>query len=503
MSDDKKFPAASEGMKELFNMQSDESTSDLDALSNDSGTENSLSNSSTDPSTSKPPMDLPIGDFDNSQLDSQLAEQAQVAEEVIQDLQAPDEVENLNDILKTQASVKQTTNESSLVEANFIQKIIGTKAWSLVKNFAPYVLIFAIGIGLYNFYFSDFSINSLLNNDSLKIESLVSSDQQNSDIMQLKEDSRDDYLEWIAQFFRDVNDETIIDMDTDVSGNGLTNFEKYLLNLNPKVYSTRGNIGDGQAVIEGINPWTGEKFTDKQKDLVEKYINKELISNRITAAALTRGVTKFAQYVNPDSPYYIDPEKLSELKLADTIIAAPGDTAPSDTVSGIYGGLKSASAVSLNPSEAIDQTKAGRLDIPSYGISVPLVWTQDVKNFDSDLRKGIVHYPGTALPGEVGTSYISGHSSGYLWDKNPYKTIFEKLGTVKDGTSFTITATQRNGAQVKFNYVVERRGEFAADDQAQFISTAESVVALSTCWPVGTTDRRLVLFSKLTQIERS
>ncbi len=59
-------------------------------------------------------------------------------------------------------------------------------------------------------------------------------------------------------------------MDTDVSGNGLSNFEKYLLNLNPKVYSTRGGTtGDGELVLQGTNPWTGKPFTDEQKTLVD------------------------------------------------------------------------------------------------------------------------------------------------------------------------------------------------------------------------------------------
>jgi sortase (surface protein transpeptidase) len=89
-----------------------------------------------------------------------------------------------------------------------------------------------------------------------------------------------------------------------------------------------------------------------------------------------------------------------------------------------------------------------------------------------------------------------------LWDKSPYKQIFAILGQVKDGTSFSITAQQKDGKKVVYHYVVDHRGEFAADDQAQFISTADSIVALSTCWPVGTTDRRLVLFGKLTQTVR-
>ena len=373
----------------------------------------------------------------------------------------------------------------------------GNSVWKIVKSILPYLVIFLIALGLYFFYFSDFSFQSLFKNN-LRLESLTS-DNRDENLEKIKDSVATDYNEWIAQFFVDVNDDSIISMDADVSGNGLTNLEKYLLNLNPKVYSTQGNVGDGQAVLEGINPWTGKTFTEKQKQLVEKYINKELISNRITAAAITRGVTKYSQYVTSDSPYYIDPETLRELPPSTPVTSDPNPipTTPPPTPT------TPPPPSNLRDDESIDTSKQGKLDIPANNISVPITWTQDVKNFDKDLKKGVVHYPGTAMPGETGTAYISGHSSGYLWDKSPYKQIFATLGSVQDGTSFSITATQKNGRTVKFNYIVERRGEFAANDQAQFISTADSVVALSTCWPVGTVDRRLVLFGKLTQTERN
>jgi sortase (surface protein transpeptidase) len=367
-----------------------------------------------------------------------------------------------------------------------------------VKTILPYLAIFLIGLGLFFFYFNDFSFRNLLNPALLRIES-VTEDDRDKNLEQLKADVESDYNVWIRQFFVDVNDQSIISMDTDVSGNGLSNLEKYLLNLNPKVYSTQGNIGDGQLVLNGINPWTGKPFTDRQKVLIDRYIYQELISNRITAAAITRGVTKFSQYVTEDSPYYIDPATLQEIGNDPSLVVnvpngSGGSSAPpSNPVP---------APNTIRPEQAIDTSKPGLLEIPANRISVPIIWTKEVKDFDADLKKGIVHYPGTAMPGEVGLAYLSGHSSGYAWDRSPYKQVFASLGGVADGTSFTITATQNNGQTVKFHYVVSGRGEYAANDQAQFVSTADSQVALSTCWPVGTVARRLVLYSKLTQTER-
>ncbi len=469
-NDDKKFPNASEGVAGLLNIEPNKQ-SPAPAVSEEDGAEaDRVLDEGVAPSN-LPVAGLPVGD----------------------------NLAPIESILNT-PKAEETVDLNSSIPEEARTRSIG----KIVKAVLPYLAIFIIGLGLYFFYFSDFSFNSIFNSDLLKIESLTK-EETNKEYEQLKKDAANDYKIWLNQFFVDINDDSILSMDADVSGNGLTNFEKYLLNLNPKVFSTRGTMGDGQSVLDGINPWTGKPFTDKQKALVERYINPELISNRITAAAITRGVTKYAQYVNPDSPYYIDPQTLQQVGSGGQVIVSP--TQISSTTPGSVPVNQQANNQSnptqLRTEEQIDQSKPALLEIPSNNISVPLIWTQDVKDFDPDLKKGVVHYPGTALPGEVGTAYISGHSSGYLWDKSPYKQIFAGLGNVADGTSFTITATQKNGKSVRFNYVVQRRGEYAANDQAQFLSTADSIVALSTCWPVGTTARRLVLFGKLTQTERS
>lgn len=464
MADEKKKLNASEGIENLFGM--DKTPEQAEPI---------VEPKEVAEKTEAPPANLPVAE--PNQLPAELTPAEQDVEEL---------------------SVEQLRAMPDLS-----QPAAGRSVTRVVLSILPYLAIFLIGLGLFFYYFSDFSFQNLLG-DSLRLESLTAEDRDKN-LEQLKEDVGDDYQVWIGQFFVDVNDASIISMDADVSGNGLSNLEKYMLNLNPKVYSTQGNVGDGQMVIDGINPWTGQPFTEKQQALVERYIYKELISNRITAAAITRGVTKFAQYVTDDSPYYIDPNTLEEMTNSGSTVVTPPQIPPSSGGNSSGGGGSvptTPTAPEIRPDQAIDTSKPGLLEIPANRISVPIIWTKEVKDFDADLKKGIVHYPGTAMPGEVGLSYISGHSSGYLWDRSPYKQIFATLGQVADGTSFTITATQNNGQQVRYNYVVTGRGEYRADDQAQFVSTADSQVALSTCWPVGTVDRRLVIYAKLTQTER-
>ena len=132
--------------------------------------------------------------------------------------------------------------------------------------------------------------------------------------------------------------------------------------------------------------------------------------------------------------------------------------------------------------------------------STQRIW-QDPKNFDKDLQSGVIHYPGTAMPGEIGTAYISGHSSNYSWAKGSYNHVFTQLNKLADDTSFSITVTTTDGKTHVLHYVVVGRQQYSPSDQAQFKNSSQSVVALSTCWPVGSTKYRLVVFGQLTQVE--
>jgi sortase A len=344
----------------------------------------------------------------------------------------------------------------------------------------------------------------------------------------LKKNENANYQNWISQFFFDVSDQNIIGMDTDVSGNGLTNFEKYLLNLNPKMYDTLGTgVSDGQSIIDGRNPWTGKDMTERQKTIAEAYFDKELISNRIAAAQANRNNLTFAPYVSNNSPYYqpgvsnvnngnqsfervafSSPRANADNSSNGEVAGATVNTNPAPTQNNTVNRApaRTAPATGVNSEQigslGINTNVPGRVDIPSLKVSVPIVWTKDPKNFERDLKSGVVHYPGTPLPGDIGTSYISGHSSGYFYDKSAYKQAFAKLGNLKDGEKFTITVTLKNGKKATLHYKVGGRATYAADDQRQFVQTADQVVALSTCWPINTTAERLVVYGTLTQIEK-
>jgi sortase A len=439
----KNYPTATEDIVKIFGLEADSDLTDTTQYSS---------------VVAGMPSNLPV-------LEGQLVteSESQIAEPV------PDaKVVTHKPQSETEEYLSQTQQEAALELEKLTQTNNTKPVVKYAKRIAPYVAVFAVGLFVYYFYFTDFSFQSLLAN-APKIES---STEKSTALDELIVENKSEYEAWMKRFYFDITDTSVFDPYADNSGNGLTNFQKYLLNLNPKEYDTL-NLGmaDGQAVVLGTDPATGEKFSKTRQALVERYFDLEAISNKVAAGAFSDNTVKV------------------------TINDIRGE-APKRSVLGVSTAQASGNSVAVNTDQS------ALLEIPKLKISVPLIWTRDTKNFDKDLKNGVVHYPGTALPGEIGTSYISGHSSNYAWVKSDYNKIFATLNDLHDNETFSITVTSPDGQKSKFNYIVRRRGEYLPNDQAQFANSNQSLVALSTCWPPGTTAKRLVVFGELTGIDK-
>ncbi len=381
----------------------------------------------------------------------------------------------------------------------------------------PYLAVFGVGLIAYYFFFSGFDFSKIA---KVSLKNKIQTAQQNtsdtvktakdSALQALEKQNMDEYQKWISQFYFDVTDAKVIDPETDNSGNGLSNFQKFMLKLNPKAYDTLGlGISDSEAIAKGINPQTGGALTETQKNLVDNYFDMEVIMNRLSLNKLQNAQNQPILGQNGALPQVAGAKTPTILRGVDpespTVEIKPKNTGQ---VQGTYyapitGPGTAAQILPSNPDEIdVNTSIPGRLEVPSLNINVPIIWSLSSKNFSSDLQKGVIHYPGTALPGQIGTTYISGHSSNYLWAKGDYNTVFSKLGELADNTSFKVTVVQKNGKDAILHYVVTSRKEYKPDDPAQIKNTGKSLVALSTCWPINTTQKRLVVFGELTQVEK-
>ena len=408
--------------------------------------------------------------------------------------------ENLT--LDREANKKTSAKELARVEADFEHGIPenirpGFSIGQMVKASAPYAAVFLVGVFLYFFFFTKFDFYSIFESTP-KVKQSV----KDSALKQLQKQNLAVFNTWILGYYYDVSDTKLLDPDADNSGNGLTNFQKFLLNLNPKSYDSLGlGMADSEALAKNINPVTGLAMNDKQRSIVEKYFDFEIIQNRL-ALFKAQGANKesvageYTDSSNVNGQQNINTQ--NEFNFVDSTVKTAPLTGAMLSNSGQNNLAESVLSANLN----IDQNIPGRLEIPSIGVNVPLIWSKDPKYFDTDLKSGVIHYPGTAMPGQVGTSYISGHSSNYSWAKGDYNRIFTKINDVPDNASFKITVVQKNGKDAILHYAVTGRKEFLPTDPAQFANQGKSIVALSTCWPINTTQKRLLLYGELTQIEQ-
>lgn len=135
-------------------------------------------------------------------------------------------------------------------------------------------------------------------------------------------------------------------------------------------------------------------------------------------------------------------------------------------------------------------SKANFLSIPKLSLSAPIVFTTSTsaKEFNRLLKKGTLHYPFSALPGEKGTAIILGHSSPPNWPKINYDWVFSNLNQLEAGDNFIIDF---NGQQ--YTYTVQNKLFLKRGEEYSGLTNSQSVVMLVSCWPPGKDRQRIVI----------
>lgn len=134
--------------------------------------------------------------------------------------------------------------------------------------------------------------------------------------------------------------------------------------------------------------------------------------------------------------------------------------------------------------------------VNTYTLSIPKLKIQDalVTVAGDDLIVSLVHYGGTALPGEYGTTVIFGHSTlPQFYNPKTYKTIFSLLPSLKAGDEINVTY---DGISYKYS-VYDLTVTGPSDLSALAQQFDDSYLTLVTCVPPGTYWQRLHVFAKL------
>jgi len=133
--------------------------------------------------------------------------------------------------------------------------------------------------------------------------------------------------------------------------------------------------------------------------------------------------------------------------------------------------------------------KADSIVIDKIGIDAPIAWRGTSGTIQDLLQRGVVHIAGTALPGEPGNVFLTGHSSDYWWTPGGNKTVFALLDKVAEGDEIRLYYQNQ-----EFDYKIYRKIVVPAGDVGDFVTTdrAQSVT-LMTCYPIGTNWKRLMI----------
>ncbi|MDD4628906.1 MAG: sortase [Candidatus Peribacteraceae bacterium] len=144
-----------------------------------------------------------------------------------------------------------------------------------------------------------------------------------------------------------------------------------------------------------------------------------------------------------------------------------------------------------------------RLIIPKLHLNVPIIdpsfeallkedWAKVESDIQVALQEGVVHYPGTAKPGQAGNFFVTGHSSYYPWAVGKYKTVFARLSELNGGDEYWV---YYNGDKHRYT-VLDKKEVKPSNVDVLDQPTGKRLGTLMTCTPVGTTLRRLIITSE-------
>lgn len=135
----------------------------------------------------------------------------------------------------------------------------------------------------------------------------------------------------------------------------------------------------------------------------------------------------------------------------------------------------------------------------NFGIVIPKIEANAkvVPNVDSEnpavyqraLTQGVAHALGTKYPGEEGNIFIFAHSGQDILEANRYNAVFYLLSKLETGDEIFIFYQNK-----KYRYVVTDK-KTASPEEAQYMedTPGQNTLTLMTCWPGGTTWKRLIV----------
>lgn len=107
------------------------------------------------------------------------------------------------------------------------------------------------------------------------------------------------------------------------------------------------------------------------------------------------------------------------------------------------------------------------------------------------LKKGVAHALGTAFPGEGGHVFLYAHSTDYLWNVGSYNAVFYLLYKLEKGDEINVFYKGKRNVYK----VIDKKVVSPSEVEYLTRKTNKEFLTLQTCWPPGTTLKRLLVLA--------
>jgi sortase A len=148
----------------------------------------------------------------------------------------------------------------------------------------------------------------------------------------------------------------------------------------------------------------------------------------------------------------------------------------------------------VDPNSNVHVSPEPRLIIPKINVDVPVIYNV---GYDHDsqmaaMNKGVAHFaiPGAdSVPGQLGNTVFSGHSSNDLFDPGDYKFIFAQLDKLQVGDTIYV-----NYNSIRYTYSVSTKEVVKPTNVNSLLGMNDKpYLTLITCTPLGTALNRLLI----------
>ncbi|OGK13734.1 hypothetical protein A3A93_05315 [Candidatus Roizmanbacteria bacterium RIFCSPLOWO2_01_FULL_38_12] len=155
-----------------------------------------------------------------------------------------------------------------------------------------------------------------------------------------------------------------------------------------------------------------------------------------------------------------------------------------------------AKALQIKPVEVIvPNDPEYSIVIPKIAANAKVISGVDASNEDeylASLQQGVAHADGTAFPGEGGHIFMFAHSTDYIWNVGTYNAVFYLLYKLEVGDEVNLFYKGQ-----RFVYIVTAT-QIVDPTEVDYLTrkTQNEFLTLQTCWPPGTTFKRLLVFAE-------